>query len=192
MITVRPLTKLTMDTTEVYQITRMGHPILARPAQPVLDPTAPDVARIVTNMLATLEALGGGLGLAAPQVSIDLRIVIFCLPAERSGQDEAIPLTVLINPMIEYKDPAMTLGWEACFSLPNMIGEVPRHQAIRYRYQTLTGEAQTCEAKGYHARIIQHELDHLDGILYPQRMADLSRFGYREEMLKYVIQPIMD
>lgn len=170
---------------DVLEVIRMGHPTLSKPTIPVTDPSSDETRRVINNLIATLEANGGGAGLATPQVNISLRILIFCVPKERAEDGVGIPLTPLINPVIEFKSEEMTYAWEACFSLPKMMGEVPRHKTIRYRYQTLTGEMLVKEASGIHARVIQHEVDHLDGILYVQRMRDMSRFGHIDEIKKY-------
>ena len=164
------------------KVIRMGHPTLAAPARPVDDPTSEEIHHIIANMTATLNALGGESGLAATQVDIPLRIFIFCVSSERLNDDFDIPLTPVINPVIEYKSQEMEAGWEGCFSVPDMIGEVKRPVSIRYRYQTPTGESVVKEAHGFHARVVQHETDHLDGIFYVQRIADLRRFGFLHEM----------
>jgi peptide deformylase len=168
----------------ILKIARMGHPVLARRAAEVPDPTSPEIRRLVADMAETLRDINGA-GLAAPQVHVPLRVVIFLVPAHRSAGD-ALPrpegLTVLVNPVIEPLGEAADLGWEACLSVPRMMGEVPRARRIRYRGTTPEGQPVDREADGFHARVVQHECDHLDGILYPQRMLDMSRFGFMEEM----------
>ena len=174
----------------VLKIARMGHPVLARIADPVADPTDPEIRRLVDDMVETmLDA--PGIGLAAPQVHVPLRIVIFFVPAGRAapGDDQAteaegVPLTVLINPEIEPLSGEVAEDWEGCLSLPGMVGRVPRHTHIRYRGLDVRGDPIDVEARGMHARVVQHECDHLDGLLYPRRMTDLSTFGYKEEMDK--------
>ena len=186
----------------VLDIARMGNPILRRRAGEVPDPRAPEIRRLVSDMLETME-YAGGTGLAAPQVHVPLRIVVFFVEAERAakeagqGADEAgemademvdetvgggVPLTVLINPQIEVLDPAVQLGLESCLSVPGLAGEVPRAAAIRYRGRALDGSPVERTARGFHARVVQHEVDHLDGILYPQRMTDLSRLTFTSEL----------
>ncbi|MCP5371442.1 MAG: peptide deformylase [Hyphomicrobiales bacterium] len=178
----------------ILKIARMGHPVLRRPAEAVADPTAPQVRRLVEDMLDTL-ADAGGLGLAAPQVHVASRVVIFHVPegrarAESPGtaagepdpEDGAVPLTVLVNPVIEPLGEDRNLAFEGCLSIPGMTGAVPRFSRIRYTGVTLEGETVDRTASGFHARVVQHECDHLDGILYPQRMDDLSTFGFVEEM----------
>lgn len=173
----------------ILKIARMGHPILLRPADLVADPTAPGVRQLVSDMLETMQD-AGGTGLAAPQVHVPLRIVMFFVSGARAAREEGegnprdgnVPLTVLINPEIEPLGEDMALGWEACLSVPELAGEVPRYNAIRYRGLSLDGSTIEREAEGFHARVVQHECDHLDGILYPQRMTDLSRLIFSSEM----------
>jgi len=178
----------------ILKIARMGHPVLRGRAFPVADPTAPEIRYLAEDMADTL-ADADGVGLAAPQVHVPVRLVIFSVPAARdaamryrdAGLDEdsgEVPFTVMINPEIEPLNDIKAKAYEGCLSLPGMIGEVSRHSAIRYRFQDLDGEVHERVAHGFHARVVQHECDHLDGILYPQRMDDLSRFGYSEEMRK--------
>ncbi|MFO0995526.1 MAG: peptide deformylase [Alphaproteobacteria bacterium] len=168
----------------IRKIARMGHPVLRCRAREVADPTAPEIRALVADMIETMED-AGGVGLAAPQIHVDRRVVIFFVPAERDG-GEAQPLTVLINPVIEPLGAEETLGWEACLSVPGFMGLVPRHAGIRYSGVDLEGQPIRREATGFHARVVQHECDHLDGILYPQRMRDLSLLGYAEEMRRRV------
>lgn len=173
----------------ILKIARMGHPVLRQPAAPVPDPADPAIARLVADMIDTLDD-AGGVGLAAPQVHVPLRVVIFFVPPSRSegeeGGDagEGVPLTVLINPQIEVLDPTPVERIEACLSIPDMAGKVSRASRIRYRAVGLDGRAIECEASGFHARVVQHECDHLDGTLYPMRMTDLGTFGFVEELRK--------
>ncbi|MEO5375272.1 MAG: peptide deformylase [Alphaproteobacteria bacterium] len=167
----------------VLKIARMGHPILRRRAEPVADPRAPEVLRLVRDMIETLEE-ERGVGLAAPQVFVPLRLVIFYVPGERGNRP--VPLTVLSNPEIEPLSEAMTSAYEGCLSIPGMTGAVPRFDRIRYRGLDLGGREIDREAEGFHARVVQHECDHLDGVLYPTRMADLSTFGFTEEIRRGV------
>jgi peptide deformylase len=175
----------------ILKIARMGHPVLDQPAQAVLDPTAPEIARLVAYMIETL-ADAGGVGLAAPQIHVDQRVVIFFVPEDRAGNDPddgPQPLTILINPEIEPLGDDQELTWESCLSVPGLMGEVPRYSRIRYRGLDLAGAAVERVAAGFHARVVQHECDHLDGILYPQRMTDLSRFGFVEEIKRNLPPP---
>ncbi len=186
----------------ILKIARMGHPVLERVAQPIDDPGAPEVRRLVNDMLDTLED-AGGTGLAAPQVHVPKRLVLFFVSTERAqrenerengredgredGEDapdeaEEVPLTVLVNPTLEPLSEEMVVGWEACLSLPDLAGRVPRYKAVRYRGLDLRGEEIVREARGFHARVVQHECDHLDGVLYPQRMTDLSTLTFASEL----------
>jgi len=168
----------------VLKIARMGHPVLSGVAEPVDDPTSPEIHRLIGDMIETMDD-APGIGLAAPQVHVPLRIVVFHVPRERGDEDEdAVSLTILINPEIEALDDEIQEGVEGCLSLPGMAGVVSRHMHIRYRGLAPDGSVIEREARGFHARVVQHECDHLDGILYPMRMADLSTFGYIEEMQK--------
>ena len=170
----------------ILKIARMGHPVLRRRADAVPDPSAPEIRRLVADMEETmLDAEGAGL--AAPQVHVPLRVVIFRVPAHRAEGDEAPPpegLQVLINPVIEPLGLEMRTGFEGCLSIPGMTGAVPRFHRVRYRGVTPDGETIDRVADGFHARVVQHECDHLDGLLYPQRMTDLSTFGFAEEIAR--------
>ena len=115
----------------ILKIARMGHPVLRRRAEPVADPTDPEIHGLLADMLETLDDIGG-VGLAAPQVHVSLRVVIFEVPERRVGPDAVVPMTALINPVIEPLDDAMLLGWESCLSVPGLTGMVPRHARIRY------------------------------------------------------------
>ncbi len=189
----------------ILKIARMGHPVLKRVAQPIDDPGAPEVRRLVNDMLDTLED-AGGTGLAAPQVHVPRRLVLFYVSTERAqrenerenqredgredgedGEDapdetEEVPLTVLVNPTIEPLSEELVVAWESCLSLPDLAGRVPRYKAVRYRGLDLRGEEIVREARGFHARVVQHECDHLDGVLYPQRMTDLSTLTFASEL----------
>jgi peptide deformylase len=173
----------------ILKIARMGHPVLARQAAPVADPTAPEVRQLVSDMVETMIDANGA-GLAAPQVHVPLRLVVFQAPAERSdpGLAEAeafehtAPLTVLINPSYEIVGRETEGGWEGCLSVPGLRGFVERAAHIRYSGLDLAGNTIERVAKGFHARVVQHELDHLDGVLYPQRMADLSKLIFETEV----------
>jgi peptide deformylase len=166
----------------ILKIARMGHPVLRAPAQAVSDPTAPEIRRLIADMIETMEDADGA-GLAAPQVHVPLRVVIFHVPRSRDA-DNARPLTVLINPVVEPVGDGKEDGWEGCLSVPGMMGLVPRWTSVRYRAVGPDGAPIDRIAEGFHARVVQHECDHLDGILYPMRMTDLSRFGFVEEMQK--------
>ncbi|HUD53199.1 peptide deformylase [Parvibaculum sp.] len=173
----------------ILKIARMGHPVLSRVAEPVADPTAPEIRALVADMIETMIDANGA-GLAAPQVYVPKRVVIFQAPPERApeGIDEAeafdhtVALTVLINPEIEVLADGMETGWEGCLSVPGLRGLVPRYTELVYRGQGLDGETIERRARGFHARVVQHECDHLDGILYPQRMSDLADLIFESEV----------
>lgn len=159
----------------ILKIARMGHPVLLGEAEPVADPTDPEIRRLIADMAETMHD-AGGIGLAAPQVHVPLRIFIW-----RGGAGNAI---ALINPEVEPIGEEMESGWEGCLSIPGLRGCVPRSRRIRFRGLDIEGRPMEGEAEGLAARVIQHETDHLDGILYPMRMADLSLFGFTEELAR--------
>ncbi len=163
----------------ILKIARMGHPVLLRRADPVPDPTAPEVRRLVADMAETMED-AQGLGLAAPQVHVPLRLFVW-----RGGAGNII---ALINPEIETVGEEVEQGWEGCLSIPGLRGCVPRAARIRFRGQDIEGRPVEGEAAGLAARVIQHETDHLDGILYPMRMTDLSLWGFTEELARAAAQ----
>lgn len=171
----------------ILKIARMGHPVLSALAHPVADPTAPEIWVLVEDMVETMRD-APGVGLAAPQVHIPLRIVIFEVPAERGDQagPGRVPegINVLINPAIEPLGEDMEEDWEGCLSVPGMTGRVPRWTRIRYTGFDLDGGRIEREAAAFHARVVQHECDHLDGILYPMRIEDMTTFGFVEEIRK--------
>jgi peptide deformylase len=176
----------------ILKIARMGHPVLAMVAKPVADPTAPEIRRLVADMLETMVDANGA-GLAAPQVHVPLRVVVFQAPGERdSGDSEAFeasaPLTVLINPEIEVIGPERESGWEGCLSVPGLRGFVERPAHVRYRGVDHEGHVIERVAKGFHARVVQHEVDHLDGTLYPQRMSDLKKLIFESEVRHWLPQ----
>jgi peptide deformylase len=178
----------------ILKIARMGHPVLKRRADPVEDPTSPEIANLIKDMIDTLDDVGG-VGLAAPQVHVPLRVVIFHVPKARMDAEDGegpaigVPLTFLINPVIEPMGDAgaedMEEGIEACLSVPGLAGAVPRYRQIRYTGVTPAGEPIDRIAKGFHARVVQHECDHLDGVLYPMRMTDLSKLSFVEELKRF-------
>lgn len=157
----------------LLKIARMGHPVLVRRADPVADPTSPEIRRLVADMAETMED-ASGLGLAAPQVHVPLRLFVW-----RGGAGNIL---ALINPEIEPLGDMTEEGWEGCLSIPGLRGAVPRAARIRFRGVDVEGRPVDGEAAGLPARVIQHETDHLDGILYPMRMPDLSRFGFNEDL----------
>lgn len=168
----------------ILKIARMGHPVLLQRCAPVADPGAPEIRRLVADMMATMEDAHGA-GLAAPQVHVSLRIFVFRAATERAGQDpEDTPIgnSVLINPDIELLGDERVLGWEGCLSIPGMRAAVPRATRVRYRGVDCDGVPVERIVSGFHARVVQHENDHLDGILYTMRVTDFSLFGFNEEL----------
>jgi peptide deformylase len=168
----------------LLKIARMGHPVLVNRAEEVADPTAREVRRLIEDMIETMED-AHGVGLAAPQVHIGKRIIIFKAPESRAGEDEptsVTPLTALINPVIEPLSDEMVDGFEGCLSIPGLTGVVPRYQRIRYRGFAPNGAPVERIATGFHARVVQHETDHLDGILYTMRMKDLRLLSFTDEL----------
>ncbi|HEY1720195.1 MAG TPA: peptide deformylase [Magnetospirillaceae bacterium] len=172
----------------VLDIARMGAQVLRAPAHPVPDPTAPEIAQLVEDMKDTMIA-AGGIGIAAPQVRVPLRVAIFEVPSSRTEDGQGTPLTVLINPDWHPLSDDKEEGYEGCLSVPGMTGLVPRFTHIAYRGYGLDGKLIERQAEGYHARVVQHELDHLAGILYPQRMADLTTLAYTEELRREIDTP---
>jgi peptide deformylase len=162
----------------VHQILKMGDPRLLRVAQPVPAFDTPELHALIADMFDTMEA-AGGVGLAAPQIGVDLQLVIFGFErSERYPEAPAVPRTVLLNPVITPRDEEMAEGWEGCLSVPGLRGKVPRHLRIRYTGFDPRGQVLHREAEGFHARVVQHECDHLIGRLYPTRIRDLTQFGY--------------
>lgn len=168
----------------ILKIARMGHPVLLRKAAPVADPGAPEIRRLVADMMETMED-APGVGLAAPQVYQALRLFVFRIPGGRATDepdDAPVGNTVLINPELELLGEERALGWEGCLSIPGLRAAVPRARRVRYRGVDCDGQVVEREAGGFHARVVQHEYDHLDGVLYTMRMSDFSHFGFVEEI----------
>ena len=164
----------------VREILKMGDPRLLRVAQPVQAFGAPELKALLIDMHDTMIA-AGGVGLAAPQIGVDLALVIFGFQrSERYPDASPVPFTILLNPQIEPLDGGEEEGWEGCLSVPGLRGVVPRFKRIRYTGVDPEGNAIDREAEGFHARVVQHECDHLIGKLYPMRVRDFTRFGYTE------------
>ena len=170
----------------ILKIARMGHPVLLQRAEPVADPTDPAIARLVADMIETMEDAGGA-GLAAPQVHVSLRLFVYRVPDARSAgpADPPRQTAVLINPVLEPVGDEVATAWEGCLSIPGLRGAVPRPARVRYRGTDEQGRAVDGEAEGFHAVVLQHEYDHLEGIMYPSRMTDFSRFGFTEELQRF-------
>ena len=162
----------------VRDILRMGDPRLLRVAEPVTRFGTAELDALIADMFDTMHHADGA-GLAAPQIGVDLRLVIFGYTKNvRYPDAPPVPPTVLINPVIEVLDGGRTEGWEGCLSVPGLRGVVERDERIRYRGFDADGQPIERVADGFHARVVQHECDHLDGILYPMRVKDFTRFGY--------------
>jgi peptide deformylase len=167
----------------VLRIAKMGNPVLAGKAGRVEDPTAPEIRRLAADMTETLEDIGAS-GLAAPQVFVAKRVVVYRIIAARIPEGSGLvprPWTVMVNPVIAPKSERKTPVWERCLSLPGLHGKVPRHLDISISYQDLDGKTHTHDAYSSWAALLQHECDHLDGVVYPMRMADLSLLAYNDE-----------
>ncbi len=166
----------------VKNVLKMGHPILQQVAEPVTEFNSALLDSILVDMYDTMAALDGA-GLAAPQIGIQQRIVIFCVEDNPRYPDiKPVPDTVLINPEISFLSDESVLGWEGCLSVPGLRGRVPRCNKIKYRGYDQYGNVIERIAADFHARVVLHEVDHLDGILYPQRMEDMSDFGFEQEL----------
>lgn len=168
----------------ILKIARMGHPVLREVARPVEDPTAPEIQRLIADMVETL-ADAGGVGLAAPQVHMPLRLLVFHIPASRSGTGADMPLRALINPVLTPLTDEKVTGWEGCLSVPGLRGAVPRYTKLRLTGADGAGTPIDEVLEGFPARVLQHEADHLDGRLYPSRVEDFRTFGYNEELERY-------
>ncbi len=164
----------------IRTILRMGDPRLLEVAKPVADFADPALQELIQDMFETMAA-AGGVGLAAPQIGVGLQVVIFGFEkSARYPEAEPVPRTILINPIIAPLSNEEEPGWEGCLSVPGLRGEVPRFRHIRYSGYDETGQLIDREAKGFHARVVQHECDHLIGKLFPMRMRDFTRFGFTD------------
>jgi peptide deformylase len=166
----------------IRNVLRMGDPRLLRIARPVERLDTPELHALVADLFDTMAERNGA-GLAAPQIGVDLRVVIFGFESNPRYPDAPpVPATVLVNPVIEPLTDAEEEGWEGCLSVPGLRGWVPRIARIRYTGTDAAGLPVDRVADGFHARVVQHECDHLDGVLYPRRIRDLARFGFIEEL----------
>ncbi|NMG43358.1 peptide deformylase [Aromatoleum toluvorans] len=164
----------------VRTILRMGDPRLLQAAAPVSAFGTPDLEALIRDMFDTMAA-AGGVGLAAPQIGVGLQVVIFGFEhSERYPDAQPVPRTVLVNPVITPLGDEEEDGWEGCLSVPGLRGLVPRLRRVRYTGSAPDGSAIDRSVEGFHARVVQHECDHLAGILYPMRMRDMSRFGFTD------------
>ena len=164
----------------IKPVLRMGDPVLLQRAAPVEQFDTPELHALIRDMEDTMEAMNGA-GIAAPQIGVSLRVVIFGVGANPRYPDaEEVPYTVLVNPELTPLDEEMEEGWEGCLSVPGMRGVVPRYSRLRYTGFDQYGNPIDRTVSGFHARVEQQECDHLDGILYPMRIRDFSRFGFTE------------
>ena len=168
----------------VREILTMGNPLLLKVAEPIEAFNTPQLNQLLEDMFDTMRAADGA-GIAAPQIGVSQQVVIFGVESNPRYPDaEQVPTTVLINPKIEVLDEELEAGWEGCLSVPNMRGLVERPKAIRYSGFDAQGRPIEATAEGFHARVVQHEVDHLLGVLYPLRMQDLRYFGFENELFR--------
>ncbi|AQT05662.1 peptide deformylase [Acetobacter persici] len=173
----------------ILKIARMGHPVLLRRADEVADVTAPDITSLIQDMMETLKD-AGGVGLAAPQVHVSKRVFLYFVPESRSEGEDDPPcdVQVLINPVLEPVGEEQMPRLEGCLSIPGLRGEVPRYRRVRYAGYDQKGNPVQGVASGFRANVMQHEMDHLDGILYPMRMDDLGKLGFDAEVTRYGVR----
>ena len=168
----------------IRKIARMGHDVLKQVSEPIVDPTAPEIARLAQDLIDTCEDIGGN-GIAAPQVYEPVRMFAYRVRKEvmpKGAKMLEIPWSVMINPKITPLSEEKKFYWERCLSLPGLYGQVPRHTEIHFEAVSLDGEPISFNAHRFHARLLQHEYDHLDGMLYPMRMEDMGTLGYVTEL----------
>lgn len=166
----------------IRDVLKMGDPRLLTPALPVEDFASPELAQLIVDMHDTMRALNGA-GLAAPQIGVGLQVAIFEVSSNPRYPDaESVPFTVLINPLLTPLSDELEEGWEGCLSVPGMRGLVPRHTALRYQGFDAAGQPIDRSVSAFHARVVQHEVDHLHGILYPMRIRDLRHFGFTDTL----------
>jgi peptide deformylase len=166
----------------IREVLKMGDPRLLAVSQPVAEFGSPELESLLTDMQDTMRNLNGA-GLAAPQIGVGLRVVIFGFDENpRYPQADPVPFTVLINPKLSPIGDILDEGWEGCLSVPGMRGLVPRYRELRYTGFDAAGNPIDRTVKDFHARVVQHEVDHLDGILYPRRIRDLKDFGFNDAL----------
>ncbi len=174
----------------IRDVLRMGDPRLWQKSEPVSKFGAPELQELLQDMRDTMAHLNGA-GLAAPQIGVPLRVVIFGVKGNPRYPDvEDVPDTVLINPVITALSNEMEEGWEGCLSVPGMRGWVPRYAKLKYSGYDEQGKRFVREVSGFHARVVQHECDHLDGVLYPMRIRDFTRFGFNEALFPNAELPL--
>jgi peptide deformylase len=166
----------------IREVLRMGDPRLWQVSAPVKAFGTPELGELLKDMRDTMAHLNGA-GLAAPQIGVPLRVVIFGVQGNpRYPEVEEVPDTVLINPVLTPLSEELEEGWEGCLSVPGMRGWVPRYRKLNYSGYDEQGKRFVREVSGFHARVVQHEVDHLDGVLYPMRIRDFTRFGFNEAL----------
>lgn len=179
---------------KVLTIAKMGDPILKEITKPVQDPLSPDIQSLIKDMQATVNYMNCS-GLAAPQVFASVQIVLFRILKETTNPSyvltpeydpDGVPWTLMINPKVMPLSNEMTTQWESCLSLPNLMGKVPRYHSIEYSFLTPEGKEEKREAHGFHALVVQHECDHLEGVLYPERMTDMRTLSFKDEFLRNI------
>lgn len=166
----------------VRRVLKMGDPLLYRQADPVKGFNTPELDTLIADMFDTMSAMNGA-GLAAPQIGVSLRVVIFGVDANPRYPDvEPVPATVLVNPILTPSGTEMVDGWEGCLSVPGLRGLVSRYQSLHYTGFDQHGQPIDRQVSGFHARVVQHECDHLDGILYPMRLRDIRLLGFEDAL----------
>jgi len=171
-----------LGTMAIREVLKMGDPRLLAVAEPVLEFGTPELDSLLTDMRDTMRDLNGA-GLAAPQIGVGLRVVIFGFELNpRYPEADPVPFTVLINPLLTPLGEDQDEGWEGCLSVPGMRGLVPRYRNLRYTGVDAAGMPIDRTVRDFHARVVQHEVDHLDGILYPRRIRDLTQFGFNDAL----------
>ena len=171
----------------VQPVLKMGHPLLRQVAATVDGFDVTQMNELLIDMEDTMRALHGA-GIAAPQIGVSLRVVIFeMLENPRYPQVAPIPFTVLINPVLEPLGSEKEEGWEGCLSVPGLRGVVPRYRRLRYGGLDAQGQFFERTVEGFHARVVQHEVDHLDGVLFPQRVEDMTRFGFEDALVGQMV-----
>ena len=166
----------------IREVLKMGDPRLLAVAEPVLEFGTPELGLLLADLQDTMRHLSGA-GLAAPQIGVGLRVVIFGFEnSPRYPDADSVPFTVLINPVLTAMSLDEVEGWEGCLSVPGMRGLVPRYRELRYTGFDAAGQPLDRTVQDFHARVVQHEVDHLDGILYPRRIRDLTQFGFNEAL----------
>ena len=169
----------------IHRILLMGNEHLKQVSSAIEDPTSTATKRLVDDLLDTINAVDGN-GLAAPQIGVNRRVVVYRVPPHRipaGSRQQPVPWTTLVNPVIEPQGDEKRLIWERCQSLPDLYGRVPRYNRIKLTFTALDGSTHTHLAQGFHAMLLQHECDHLDGILYPMRMSDMRDLAFVSEIM---------